>query len=1167
MLRGALELSGEEAEAEVVVSEKPGDHIGRYKLLEKIGEGGCGIVYMAEQTEPIRRRVALKIVKLGMDTKQVIARFEAERQALALMDHLNIARVLDAGATDTGRPYFVMELVRGIKITDYCDQHNLSTKERLDLFIQVCHAVQHAHQKGIIHRDLKPSNILVTSLDGVPQPKVIDFGIAKAMQQPLTDKTLFTAFDQFIGTPAYMSPEQAEISGADPDTRSDIYALGVLMYELVTGHTPFETRELLQASLDELRRLIREKEPLRPSTRLRTLPPADLATVARQRQTEPSRLIHLMRGDVNWIVMKCLEKDRTRRYETVNGLARDVERHLNNEPVAAAAPSAFYRLSKFVRRHRVSLATAAMLVIFLVAGLLGSVWQAVRATRAEREQSRSRIEAEAAQEQASQQKLLAETNKMTAELERNNATNSLRQAQEQKAAKEEALRETEKQRANALANLRAAQRAQAGMEEALKAATNAQAAAQGARDQSIKQQGELEQVMGFMLGELSDRLRSIGRVDVLSNVTEKVLTHYKSLAVEAQPGDSLPRVLAAYKNQGQVLAIQGESDKALEAYRTVLKIAERLSIKDPGDSNWQGELSLCHRRIGEACEALGDSAQALAEFQKSLDSAQSLAARAPSDTRWREQLLASQLKIGDVRWAQAERIKALDAYQAAVETAEELVKADTNNAGWQRNLCVSCNRQGALLLEQAGADKALGPCNRGLGIAQQFAAKDPGDVQWQSDLGVSHLNIGDVSLTRGETTRAQEHYQDAVSIFRRLAGTDRHNTEWQRELVRSYFKYARALANDSKRKQTLRAVGDGLLGLWSFSRKNMEVAEILLLPADKGAKPLQALREGIRAAQQLAGQDPTNTQWQEDLARIHALVGDIMLQGKKKEDALREYQETLRIRQVLAQNNTNLAYPQYWLAFAHANMAVTLQRSSKWAEAFTEATNTLHLLSGLVSRWPGNLALLEWPTAGGRNIGCQVPLDKGKRYDFLAAFNQGFVAAQKEAASNLPKQRHLEDWGNCCAELAVWNLLFGDLDQAAMHAERARGAWADLGRAASTNLYYPAQLERAWVVLGTIQLLNGHATVATKSAREGLKLNPAMTECKAILTMGLAFDGQYEKASEILVQNKALKVNQSQTFPEAVLDDLRRLRDSGLRQLDPGKLEKFLATALPQASK
>ena len=557
-------------------------------------------MYMAEQAEPVRAAVALKIVKLGMDTKQVIARFEAERQALALMDHPGIAKVFDAGATDTGRPYFVMELVRGIRITDYCDQHKLSTKERLDLFIQVCRAVQHAHQKGIIHRDLKPSNVLVTRLDGMAVPKVIDFGIAKATQQPLTNKTLFTAFDQFIGTPAYMSPEQAEMSGADLDTRSDIYALGVLLYQLVTGRTPFEPQELLQASLEELRRVIREKEPLRPSTRLRTLPPADLATVARQRRTEPSKLIHSVRGDVNWIVMKCLEKDRTRRYETVNGLARDVERHLRNEPVTAAAPSAFYRTTKFVRRHRVGLGVAAALVIFLVAGLVGSVWEAARATRAERVESRLRMDAEEARELARQKTLLAETNQMTAELERNNATNSLREAQVQEAAKEKALTEMRKQQANALTNLLAAQRAEARMKEALEAATNAQAAAQAARDQSLKQQGELEEVMGFMLGELSDRLRSIGRVDMLSNVTEKALAHYASLPVEDQPNDSLPRKLAAYKNKGQVLGLQGESGKALEAYATVLEIARRLSAQYPGDSNWQGELSLCHRRIGEA---------------------------------------------------------------------------------------------------------------------------------------------------------------------------------------------------------------------------------------------------------------------------------------------------------------------------------------------------------------------------------------------------------------------------------------------------------------------------------------------------------------------------------------------------------------------------------------
>src|ERR1039458_1810359 len=308
--------------------EEAGARIGRYKLLEKIGEGGCGVVYMAEQEEPIRRRVALKVIKLGMDTRQVVARFEAERQALALMDHPNIAKVLDAGATDAGRPYFVMELVRGIKVTDYCDQNNLSTEERLDLFVQICHAIQHAHQKGIIHRDIKPSNILVTVQDGKPLPKIIDFGIAKATSgQPLTDKTLFTAFEQFIGTPAYMSPEQAEMSTLDIDTRSDIYALGVLLYELLTGQTPFDAKELLAAGLNEMRRIIREQEPMRPSTRISSLDVEEQTAIAKHRHAEPPKLLGLIRGDLDWIVMKTLEKDRTRRYETANGVADDVLRH------------------------------------------------------------------------------------------------------------------------------------------------------------------------------------------------------------------------------------------------------------------------------------------------------------------------------------------------------------------------------------------------------------------------------------------------------------------------------------------------------------------------------------------------------------------------------------------------------------------------------------------------------------------------------------------------------------------------------------------------------------------------------------------------------------------------------------------------------------------------
>jgi serine/threonine protein kinase/Tol biopolymer transport system component len=351
------------------LTESPGTVIGRYRLLEKIGEGGMAVVYMAQQTEPIRRKVALKIIKLGMDTRQVIARFEAERQALALMDHPSIAKVLDAGATETGRPYFVMELVQGVSITEYCDNNSLNTKDRLALFLQVCHAVQHAHQKGIIHRDIKPSNVMVTHHDGQPIPKVIDFGIAKATNQRLTEETLFTHYAHIIGTPAYMSPEQAELTDLDIDTRSDIYSLGVLLYELLTGTTPFSEKELRKAGYVEMQRVIREQEPIKPSTKLSTLGET-LTDVAKCRNSTPDLLRKTIRGDLDWIVMKSLEKDRARRYETASGLVEDIRRHLENEPVLARAPTAAYRTRKFFRRHQSQVLVALMMVTAAAAAVV-----------------------------------------------------------------------------------------------------------------------------------------------------------------------------------------------------------------------------------------------------------------------------------------------------------------------------------------------------------------------------------------------------------------------------------------------------------------------------------------------------------------------------------------------------------------------------------------------------------------------------------------------------------------------------------------------------------------------------------------------------------------------------------------------------------------------------
>ena len=712
-------------------TDHPGNRIGRYKLLQQIGEGGCGVVWMAEQEEPVRRRVALKVIKLGMDTKAVIARFEAERQALALMDHPNIARVLDAGATDSGRPYFVMELIPGVPITKYCDQHNLSTAARLGLFAQVCNAIQHAHQKGIIHRDLKPSNILVTLHDGEPVPKVIDFGIAKATQGRLTDRTLFTAFEQFIGTPAYMSPEQAEMSGIDIDTRSDIYSLGVLLYELLTGRPPFDPKSLLQAGLDEIRRVIREVEPMKPSTRLNTLADSDRDSTARQRGTAPAQLSLLLRGDLDWIVMKALEKNRSRRYETASGLALDIHRHLHNEPVLARPPTAGYRISRLIRRNRLAFAAAGFVALSLVAGTVISTAEAMRARRAER----------------------------VAAVER----------------------------------------------------------------------GQVEDLLGFMLGDLRTQLAKVGRLDVLESVGDRAMAHFSSRKADGLDDSTLTRYAKALSQIGEIRMDQARYPEAQAAFAEAYDRASALVKRHPGDGDmlfergqaeywngfvhwrrgefalaaewlkryhdtsaslvaldptrpeWQSELAYGKHNLAVLEQERGDLAVAQAEFLAELTTLEKMAAAKPADLEFRFRIADAHSWLGGVASQKGEFAEALKQYEAQASQLEGLVLAEPRTMRWRFRLADSQLFRGENLLITGQIADAREKLKTARELLDEVVARDPANRHWQATELHSGLLETALLRARGEWNDAKQVIDNVVPQLEKLVAAEPSN----RVLVRS----------------------------------------------------------------------------------------------------------------------------------------------------------------------------------------------------------------------------------------------------------------------------------------------------------------------------------------------------------------------------------------------
>jgi serine/threonine protein kinase/tetratricopeptide (TPR) repeat protein len=1072
------------------VREQPGTVIGPYKLLEQIGEGGFGVVFMAEQTRPIRRKVALKILKPGMDTRPVVARFEAERQALALMDHLNIARVFDGGATPSGRPYFVMELVKGVPITDFCDQNHLTPRQRLELFLSVCQAVQHAHQKGIIHRDLKPSNVLVTVHDTTPVVKVIDFGVAKALGQELTDKTLFTGFAQMIGTPLYMSPEQAGQSGLDIDTRSDIYSLGVLLYELLTGTTPFTRERLKQASYDEIRRIIREEEPPRPSTRLAQSKDT-LATISAQRQTEPAKLTKLLRGELDWIVMKALEKDRNRRYDTANAFAMDVQRYLADEPVLACPPSTGYRLRKFVRRNKWGLTTAVLVCAALVAGTAVSLWQAVRAVQAEgrtqvelelKKQQHARAEANFRRTLAAVDGLLLEVGEKDLRAEPH--LEHVRRRLLEKALHffEEFLQEKGDDPSTRFEAALACHRV-GDIRHIL-------GPHQQADEDYLRGIGLLEQLAADFPAEaayrrelaltLDDRavlLLHLGQHKEASGINQRAVELQEELSA-ADPDDAGTRIALAksLSLHAELLNGQRRSEEAIQACRRALDL-----LNAAEKSRHSVDRVIAQETLAVVLDGAGRMDDAEEAYRQTVAMAEDLVQRlgdGPDGPRAYDWLSRMDRRLSEFLWRRGRIPAAEEAARQAVDSAKQLAAKYPNVPAYQSDLSGAYGNQGTLYWKTGRPRDAIPFLEEARKIREKLAANYAVVPDYQSNLGAALGNLAGAYIAAGDQEKARPLLEEAIKHLEAALKIARHR-RYREGLCKFTHNLAGVLSDLAVPEAEQDRAYQRSIGLIrELARDFPDVAEyqsqvgaclrdraVLLWKRGQLGQARQLVEEAIPHQRAALKGNERNPTYLDFLNKHYATLAQI-LRDQESPDLERVYRDRLPVLQRLAELfPKDPEHPSY-LGVLKNDLATMVKDRGEWQEARRLLEEAIVHQQAAVALQPSEPRFRYYLGNHYQNLGTILTL-LGRDAEGLKAYRE-CIDIRKKLAGDFPKHRPFQvPLGEVLLQMAHVSGDTNALKEAA-NAFRRAGGWKSAAEAFRTAMPLSDKSEGYVLLLGAM---------------------------------------------------------------------------------------------------